>query len=375
MRQLAHRNSSTAPLAPKTDIARPNTTGSNSSRRASSGQGRLDTRQKAAIIVRFLLQEGADVPLSQLPDDLQTALTQQMGAMRYIDRDTLQKVVGEFADELEAMGLTFPRGLAGALTALDGKISPQTAARLRKEAGVRQIGDPWAFIRDLPVEKLLPIIERESTEVSAVLLSKLPVPKAAALLGKLPGPRARRITYAVSLTSKVTPDAVDRIGLSLAAQFEMQPLRAFEDDPEERLGAILNVSQAGTRDQVLNALDEDDADFSQRVRKAIFTFANIPARLNAGDMPKLVRDADPAALITAIAYALASTDKAITEAVEFLLANISNRMAGNLREEAQEKDKIKQKDGEAAFNDVVATIRDLLASGEITLVDPDDAED
>lgn len=355
-RQLAHRDSPAAPAAFK--------------------PGQLDTRQKAAIIVRFLLQEGADVPLAQLPDDLQTALTQQMGAMRYIDRATLQKVVGEFADELEAMGLTFPRCLAGALTALDGKISPQTAARLRKEAGVRQIGDPWTFIRDLPVDKLLPIVERESTEVSAVLLSKLPVPKAAELLGKLPGARARRITHAVSLTSKVTPDAVDRIGLSLAAQFELQPLRAFEDDPEERLGAILNVSQAGTREDVLSGLDEDDADFSQRVRKAIFTFANIPARIQAADMPRIVRDADPAALVTALAYALASTDQGVTETVEFILANISKRMGESLREEAGEKGKVKPKDGEAAFNDVVGVIRDLLATGEITLVDPDeDGED
>ena len=355
MRQITHRDSAAAPPPSK--------------------PGRLDTRQKAAVIVRFLLQEGAEVPLALLPDDLQTALTQQMGAMRYIDRATLQNVVSEFADELEAMGLTFPRGLAGALTALDGKISPQTAARLRKEAGVRQIGDPWAFIRDLPIEKLLPIIERESTEVSAVLLSKLPVPKAADLLGKLPGAKARRITHAVSLTSKVTPDAVDRIGLSLAAQFELQPLRAFEEDPEDRLGAILNVSQAGTRDEVLTALDEDDAEFSNRVRKAIFTFANIPARIRPLDLPRVVRDSDPAALLTSLAYALGSNDTALTETAEFILENISKRMAENLREEAGEKGKIKQKDGEAAFNEIVAVIRDLQAGGEITLVDPDDAED
>ena len=337
--------------------------------------GRLDNRQKAAIIVRFLLQEGAEVPLAHLPDDLQTALTQQMGAMRYIDRATLQTVVGEFADELEAMGLTFPRGLAGALTALDGKISPQTAARLRKEAGVRRTGDPWEFIRSLPVDKLVPIVERESTEVSAVLLSKLPVPKAAELLGKIPGAHARRITYAVSLTSKVTPDAVDRIGLSLAAQFEMQPLRAFEEDPEERLGAILNVSQANTRDEVLTALDEDDADFSQKVRKAIFTFSHIPERIHKVDLPKIVRDVDQEVLLIALAYALGGEDEELKDAAEFVLANISKRMAENLREEAAEKGKIKPKDGEAAFNDIVAVIRALQAAEDITLLDPDEEED
>ena len=337
--------------------------------------GPLDNRQKAAIIVRFLMQEGADVPIADLPDDLQSALTQQMGAMRYISRETLEQVVGEFADELEKMGLVFPRGLAGALSALDGKISAQTAARLRKEAGVRQTGDPWSFIRELDVEKLLPILSRESTEVSAVLLSKLPVAKAAELLGRIPGERARRIGYAVSLTGAVTPAAVDRIGLSLAAQFELEPIRAFDDDPEARLGSILNVTQAGTRDALLTGLDEEDAEFSKKVRKAIFTFNHIPTRIAAIDVPKIARDADPGALSLALAYTLSHEDAALKEAAEFILANISKRMAENMREEAGERGKVKPKEGEAALNAVVTTIRDLQQAGEIAFIDPDEEEE
>ena len=69
----------------------------------------------------------------------------------------LARVVAEFAEELDRMGLTFPQGLTGALTALEGRISPQTAARLRKEAGVRQLGDPWGLIREQEIDALLPI--------------------------------------------------------------------------------------------------------------------------------------------------------------------------------------------------------------------------
>ncbi|WP_137701975.1 flagellar motor switch protein FliG [Marimonas lutisalis] len=338
------------------------------------GKARLDTRQKAAIIVRFLLNEGAEVPIAELPDDLQSSLTQQMGAMRYVDRDTLAAVVAEFADELDRMGLTFPQGLSGALTALEGRISPQTAARLRKEAGVRQIGDPWALIREQEIDALLPIVERESTEVAAVLMSKLPVPKAAELLGRLPGDRARRITYAISLTGAVTPDAVDRIGLSLASEFEMKPIRAFDDDPVDRLGAILNISPAGTRDEVLTGLDEDDAEFSRKVRKAIFTFVHIPARLNPVDVPKITRDVAQERLVVALAHAQAAGGD-LAPAAEFILSNISKRMAEALREEIGEAGKIKPKDGEAAMTEVVAAIRDLQVAGEITLLSDEDEED
>jgi len=80
----------------------------------------------------------------------------------------------------------------------------------------------------MDVETLIPMMETESTEVAAVVLSKLNVPKAAALLGAIPGQRAREITYAVSQTSGVSPSAVDRIGLSLAAQQSVAPVMAFD---------------------------------------------------------------------------------------------------------------------------------------------------
>jgi len=226
----------------------------------------LTRRQKAAIIVRFLINEGADVPLQSLPEELQRSLTEQMGAMRYVDRSTLADVVAEFASEVEAMGLTFPRGVAGALTALDGRISAQTASRLRKEAGVRQFGEPWEQVRTADTDDLLGILQSESTEVAAVLLSKLDVARAAELLGKLRGETARRITIAMSQTGAVTPDAVDRIGLSLAAQLHNVPETAFPDSPVERVGAILNFSPAATRDDVLMGLDESDQSFAAKVR-------------------------------------------------------------------------------------------------------------
>jgi flagellar motor switch protein FliG len=332
----------------------------------------LSRRQKAAIVVRFLLNEGADLRLSDLPDDLQRVLTTQMGSMRYVDRPTLRAVVTEFAAELEAMGLTFPRGVAGALSALDGRISPQTAARLRKEAGVRQFGDPWEQVRAAPTDALRDMLAGESTEIAAVLLSKLDVTRAAELLAQLPGDAARRITIAMSQTAAVTPDAVDRIGLSLAAQLHDVPDIAFADAAEKRVGDILNYSPALTRDAVLDGLDAEDEAFAARVRRAIFTFANIPERVAPLDIPTLTREVDQPTLVMALGAA-ADTDTT-TAAAEFILANMSRRMSDALREEIAEAAKPRAKDGEAAMTQVVNTIRQLEAAGTITLVLPNEEE-
>ena len=339
---------------------------------SSLGPHKLSRRAKAAIVVRLLINEGADVPLEDLPEDLQAQLTKAMGQMRVVDRETLQSVIEEFTTEVERIGLSFPGGIAGALDALDGKINPATAARLRKEAGVREAGDPWARIRQMDSDTLLSVLEEESTEIAAVMLSKLDVKKAAELLGKLPGPRARQITYAVSQTGAVTPEAVDRIGLSLASQLAARPITAFDEGPVERVGAILNSSRANTREDVLAGLDERDEGFANAVRKAIFTFANIPTRIAPRDIPRILRDLDQAALTTALAGA---PHGGMEETAEFILSNMSPRMADQLREEIGEMGKPKASDVEEAMASVVATIRAMESRGELMLLVDDDEEE
>jgi flagellar motor switch protein FliG len=329
----------------------------------------LNGRVKAAVIVRLLLAEGAQLPLSTLPEHMQSALAEQIGQMRLVDRATLGAVVEEFLNELEQVGLAFPGGIEGALSIMDGHISPTAANRLRRLAGASAKADPWDRLMGLDEDRLLPVLDEESTEVAAVMLSKLPVPKAASLLGKLPGDKARRIAYAVSLTGNVDPETVRRIGLSLAAQLDTVPPRAFEAGPVERVGAILNVSHAATRDEVLRGLDETDADFAAKVRKAIFTFAHLPARIDARDIPKITRLVEQPVLVTALAAATTGEDAA---AAEFLLGSLSQRLAQTLREEMAERGQVKDKDAEAAMAAIVGAIRQLEAAGEIALITTDD---
>ncbi|MBV7393714.1 FliG C-terminal domain-containing protein [Mameliella sediminis] len=335
------------------------------------GKPRLSRKAKAAIIVQFLLNEGADVPLSALPDEYQAELTMLLGNMRYVDRETLNAVVEEFSNELESVGLSFPGDMAGALSALDGKINPHTAMRLRKEAGVRQTGDPWARINALDIDRIKDLVMSESTEIAAVMMSKIDVGKAAQVLAKLPGDKARRISYAVSMTTGVTPDAVDRIGLSLAAQVDAEPPKAFKARPDERLGAILNYSNTNVREELLQNLEQEDAVFAEAVRKAIFTFANIPERLNPIDVPKITRDVAPDMLAMAMAAAGNGAPEE-QKAVEFLYDNMSKRLGENIREEAAALGEVKAKPGERAMAAVVGAIRDLVSVGEIELVNPDE---
>lgn len=322
----------------------------------------LSPREKAAIVVRFLIQEGADIDVGKLPNSMQASLTQTIGSLGIVDRQTLSEVVTEFANTLGNIGLGSTGGLAGALSFLNGKIAPDTARKLEKEAGLEKYMDPWDRLRVLEIETLSDMVKSEGIEVSAVLLSKLDVAKAAQVLTTLDGPHARSISYAISKTDNVTPMAVERIGQSLVAQLDDQPERAFSQAPELRVGAILTITNPTLREEVLKGLEESDPELAERVRKAVFTFDDIPKRITPSDVAKAIRPVPTEDLVKAMAYA---AQIGSSKVCDFIFDNLSRRMATSIKEEIDDLGDVKEAEGENAINAVIGTIQNQVANGEI----------
>jgi flagellar motor switch protein FliG len=326
------------------------------------------------MIVQMMISDGGSLSLSQLPESLQELLTCELGAIRLVDRNTVSAVADEFVSELEAIGLAAPGTHDGAVRALADHLSPDLAERLRTQLASVRNGDHWPRVIALPIDRIVKIMMSESIEVCAVALSKLPVAKAADVLMKTPGDRARRITFAMSQTADIAPDAVRRIGAALAHDYGTILPLAFEKAPVQRLGAILNSTATDTREDVLEGLGAADPDFASDVRKAIFTFKDIALRVKPTDIPNCIRSVDGTVMLTAMAAAL-SGDAALVNSAEFILGSISQRMAGQLRDDAAERGRVNKADAEAAMGEITKAIREMVDTGMITLIDPDEADD
>lgn len=332
-------------------------------------QARLTTRQKAAVIIRLLLDsEDEGLSLSQLDSDSQTLLAEEMAGMELVDRQTRDDVITEFCDRLEAVGVTFPGDLDGTLAMLGGKLSEASADRLRRQAAISGRGDPWVRLAGQPKENLITLASRESVEVVALMLSKLPVTMASDVFSSLSRERARTVAQAISMTGAVSPEALNRVGLVLLRAADALPRPAIETPAADRMGAILNFATSDLREDVLETLEREDAGFAGGVRKAIFTFAHIPARIAPRDIPRLVREVEQPVLLRA----LCATTEAEAATAEFILSNLSQRMADGLREERDEMAKPRPRDIDEAMTAVISAIRSLQDAGELALIEPDE---
>lgn len=334
----------------------------------------LTPRQKAAVVVRVALADGEGLDLSALPPDLQALLAQEMSVMELVDRDTCDQILTEFCNLIEAVGVTFPGSIDGTLDFLGAHLSPDTTLRLQKLAALNGAADPWDRIAALPPAQLADLARTEAVEVAAVMFSRLPVARATQVFGLLDAGLARRIAYAMSLTAGIEAPALRRIGLALMRAVESLPKPAIDAQPVEKLGALLNLAPAQTRDTVLAGLDQDDATFAVQVRRTIFTWAHIPRRLDPRDIPRVIREVDTATIAKAMAGA--TGDDAPT--VEFLLGGLSSRLADSMREEIDAVGKVSARDAESAMSTVVAAIREMEQAGELVLLieaDDEEAED
>jgi len=326
----------------------------------------VSKRRKAAIILRYMIAQGDGLPLTDLPEDVQIALTHELGGLPDIDRQSLSQVAEEFSSELEALALTSSDGITRAAADMAPYLSEGAKDRLLSETAGNVVADPWERLSALPIERRIDIATNESMEVCAIFLSKLAVPDAAELLRLLPGPVARRVAHTMSRTDKATPDVVARIGTALAESYCTIVPRAFSTPSGKRVAAILNLADSATRDALLDALESESPEFGQSIRQSIFTFADIADRLATMDVPTAIRGVEESVLTKGLAFALASGGR-LAQSGEHILGNLSKRLAENLREAIAENNEVSAEDGEDAFRAIVTSIRTLEEAGTIKL--------
>lgn len=324
----------------------------------------LTGTQKAAIIVRVLLAEGVEFPFGSIPSADQTDMTRALASLRLIDKPTMCAVVEEFVEMLEQVGLSFPENIEDALKLLDGKLDAQATRQLRALSRGSDGADIWAQIELADDSDLIRILQQESTVVGAVVLSKLSTEKAAALLAALPGDLAQTLALSVARTETIAPEAVARIGGALSEQVRDKPARAFASPSTRRVGDILNSTSAALREQLLSGLEQSDKAFAHGVRKSIFTFQDIPDRVAPKSVAGLVRSLSEDDL----RCILAAQDPGSAATMDFLLDNMSKRLAEGLREDAATLPRPSAKALDAAQARIAGVVRAMADAGNLKLV-------
>lgn len=323
----------------------------------------LSGSQKAAILLRMVLSDDGEMSLGNLPPSLQLKLATDYASIVRVNRATMEAVVAEFEANLESVGLEFPESADDVLDQMQNVLAPDMAGEMRDRFGLGADNDPWRAVSEMEATAIANLLKEESAFVGALVLSKLKPDTASEVLDLMDDELAKPMILAIANTNMVSPGPVHQIGARVADVSRKKLVTAFEKTPVLRAAAILNATSASQREALLAAFEERDASFAKQVRKAIFTFADIPARVLPAEVPKFIRNVPAEAMV----MALAAAQENLAEVVDFILDNMSKRMAQGLREEMVELGEVAAKPGEAAMSQVTSVIRAMVDEGTLIL--------
>jgi len=325
----------------------------------------LTSAQKAAIVLASLPQETAAAIVAEIGDAHLKAFIKAVGQMKSVSAQARFTVAQEFISEVLSKREELPGGATEAHRILAEITDKSRAERLIAE--IEGVGDTevlWKRIASLSNERLVPYLQRQRPPAVAAILSNLPSDRVADILTEV-SPDFGRMAI-LMLTKIARADKATAMAIAIAVDQELvKPAMAADaaTSVSDTVKDIFDLLPAALRDSLIDQLGATDAPIAAAIRKSLLTFQLLSERLSEAAVAALFRVAERETLLRALKHGESNSP----EIVEFLLANISKRMADQFREELAALPAPLPAEGEKAQRSVVASVKSLLNAGEIKL--------
>ena len=320
----------------------------------------LSSRTTAAI---FLVSLGSDVSseiMKHLREDEVEALTFEIARLETVEADFKDQVLEEFQELMNAQNFITTGGIDYARELLEKSLGSQKAIdiinRLTSSLQVR----PFDAIRRQDPAHLLNFIQQEYPQTIALILAYLEPVKAAAILQNLPAEIQPEVSKRLATMDRTSPDVLREIERVLEKKLSTLSSEDYTAaGGTQAIVDILNVIDRTSEKAIIEALEEDDPDLAEEIKKRMFVFEDI-VLLDDRSIQKVLREVDNADL----AKALKNVD---TEVQDKIFKNMSKRSSSMLREEMEFMGPVRLKDVEEIQQKIVSTIRRLEEAGEIVI--------
>ncbi len=325
-----------------------------------SKKSQLTGKQKAAV---FLVTLGSDVSsevFKHLREDEIETLTFEIARLDKVEPDDKDKVLQEFQEMMMAQEFITQGGIDYARDILERALGTQKAIdivnRLTSSLQVR----PFDFIRRTDPSHLLNFIQGEHPQTIALILAYLDSQKGAQILAELPHNVQADVARRIAEMKRTSPDVLREVERVLERKLSTLASEDFtQAGGIDTVVEILNNVDRGTEKIIIEALEEEDPELAEEIKKRMFVFEDI-VLLDDRSIQKVLREVDTQEL----AKALKGVDNEVQEKI---FRNMSKRAASLLSEDMDFMGPIRLRDVEEAQQKIVNIIRKLEDAGEIVV--------
>lgn len=320
--------------------------------------------EKAAIILTAIGPEiGATVLRGLAQADL-ARFARTLSGLGKVRQDVLDAVIVEFLEAL-TLGPDVAGGDKAARKLLGAVLDEGEVSRLL-DGGQGAPRSVWDRLNETPVQAMASFVQAEHPQTAAVILSELRPETAASVLERLDRGFAQLIVLRLSRVPSLDATVAAAIHGAIERDFLSGLQRNLSKRrPADLIAGLMNNISSEARDGFLGYLEAAEPGLAQDVQRTMFTFEDIPARLNPKDMAAVLRDIPEETLLAALKLGQSQG----SASVAFVLENVPRRLSDRYVEDLAALPEVGRKEGEAAQIEITKAIQILVREGQIRFVE------
>jgi flagellar motor switch protein FliG len=315
---------------------------------------------KAAILLLNMDKDVAVAVLRHLDEDIVEDITREIAQLDLVGQDERGKVIEEFYNIALARSYAKQGGLGYAKLLLQKALPPDQASHVMKLIEHQVNRRPFSFLAKTDAENLLTFIQDEHPQTIALILSHLTPSKASQVLSDLPVAKQIEVVSRIANMENTNPEVVREVEQGLAARLSGIVSQTFQKvGGVESVAEMLNLADRSTEKGILEALEGQDPDLVEQIRRLMFVFEDI-LLVNDKGIQAVLKEIENEELALAL-------KTASEELREKIFKNMSERASQLIKEDMEFMGPVRVSDVESAQQKIVDVVRRLEDAGEVII--------
>ncbi len=217
-----------------------------------------------------------------------------------------------------------------------------------------------SVLRDIQPRQLINLLRKEQIQTWALVLSYLDPARCAETLSLLNTDFRTDIVERIATMEPTSSEVVEQILTHIKRRVAMKNTLSVTSSGGARiLAEVINALDDQVSKQLLAGLEERNPELAKNIQKLLFVFEDV-ADMDKQTIARILREVD----YHQLAVALKTASERLRAVV---LGALSKRAADGLQEEIQYMPPVRLADVEEAQEKIIEIVRELEASGEITV--------
>ncbi|MDR3281071.1 MAG: flagellar motor switch protein FliG [Synergistaceae bacterium] len=320
----------------------------------------LKGREKAAILLVTLGPEAVSKAYQHIDDTTIELLTLEIANMRKVTPDVKLDVLKEAQEMIMAHEFMTQGGVDYARKLLEQALGTEKAQDILRRITASLQVRPFDFVRHTDPQQLLSFIQNEHPQTIALILSYLSPDQSALVLGGLPPAAQWDVTRRIAKMDRITPEVLREVERVLERKLSTVMGQDFTiAGGIDAVVNLINRVDRGTERNIIEALEEQDPELAEEIKKRLFMFDDIGG-MDDRSLQRVLREVD----LKDLGLALKGASEELRQK---FFKNMSKRAADMLKEDMDFMGPVRVRMVEEAQQKIVNVVRALEEAGEIVI--------